>query len=161
MLTPPFAYTPLQEAAIHADGTNFLLGAAGTGKSSALHGRLLHLLASGEPAYTLLMLVAEPEQRERVLTAVHQSGLGPYADLQIINYNKLAMEMVALFWPLVARDAGFARPYQPPTFLSYDLAQLQMWRIITPMLAEGRSPTCACARSRSSASCWTRSTAPP
>jgi hypothetical protein len=49
----------------------------------------------------------------------------------------MAMEMVTLFWPLVARAAGFERPYHPPTFLSYDLAQLLMWHIVTPMLNAG------------------------
>ncbi|MBK8985493.1 MAG: UvrD-helicase domain-containing protein [Chloroflexi bacterium] len=132
-----FALAPVQEAAIHAEGTSFLLGAAGTGKTTALQQRLLRLLADGEPAYTLLVLVAEPNHAQGYLDAVHQSGLGPYADLKITAYTEMAQEMVLLFWPLVARPAGFARPYQPPTFLSYDLAQLLMWRIINAMLREG------------------------
>ena len=45
--------------------------------------------------------------------------------------------MVSLFWPLVARDAGFSRPWQPPTFLSYDLAQVLMWRVVNPLLTQG------------------------
>ncbi|MEW5985724.1 MAG: hypothetical protein AB1791_03735 [Chloroflexota bacterium] len=126
-----------QTAAIQANETSFLLGPAGTGKSTVLYHRLLRLLQEGEPAYTLLGLVAEPEQRPGFLDALHQSGLGPYAELKITTYNRLAQEMVSLFWPLVARPAGFSRPYQPPTFLSYDLAQLLMWRIVTPMVEEG------------------------
>ncbi|MEZ4593683.1 MAG: AAA family ATPase, partial [Chloroflexota bacterium] len=126
-----------QQAAIAAEQTSFLLGPAGTGKTFALQQRLLRLLQDGEPAYTLLVIVAEPEQASNYLDAVHQSGLGPYADLKITTYTQMAMEMVKLFWPLVARSAGFERPYHPPTFLSYDLAQLLMWHIITPMLNEG------------------------
>lgn len=129
--------TLTQSEAIEAPTTSFWLGAAGTGKTTALHQRLLRLLEEGEPAYTILVLVAEPEAQQAFLQAVHQSGLGPYADLKILTYNKLAQEMVALFWPLVARDAGFAKPYQPPTFLSYDLAQLLMWHTISPMFEEG------------------------
>ncbi|WP_420628569.1 UvrD-helicase domain-containing protein [Candidatus Leptofilum sp.] len=129
--------TPAQEAAIAAEQTSFLLGSAGTGKTFALQQRLLRLLQAGEPAYTLLVIVAEPDQAQGYLDAVHQSGLGSYADLKISTYNQMAMEMVKLFWPLVARSAGFERPYHPPTFLSYDLAQLLMWHIITPMLNEG------------------------
>jgi hypothetical protein len=49
----------------------------------------------------------------------------------------MAQEMVSLFWPLVARPSGFAQAYRPPTFLSYDLAQLLMWQVLTPMLEEG------------------------
>ena len=129
--------TPTQQAAIAAEQTSFLLGPAGTGKSFALQNRLLRLLREGEPAYTLLVIVAEPDQASSYLDAVHQSGLGPYADLKITSYTQMAMEMVQLFWPLVARSAGFERPYHPPTFLSYDLGQLLMWHIITPMLNEG------------------------
>lgn len=129
--------TDTQSAAIAADQTSFLLGPAGTGKTTILQQRLIRLLESGEPAYTILVLVAEPEHQQPFLDTVHQSGLGPYTDLEITTYNSMAREMVSLFWPLVARDAGFERPYQPPKFLSYDLAQLLMWRIITPMLAQG------------------------
>jgi hypothetical protein len=45
--------------------------------------------------------------------------------------------MVILFWPLVARDAGFAAAFRPPTFLGYDLAQLLMWQTIQPLLDSG------------------------
>jgi hypothetical protein len=129
--------TSIQQEVVNASRTSFLLGPAGTGKSTALHYRLLRLLGGGEPAYTILVLVAEPEHQQSFLDAVHQSKLGPYADLKITTYNRMAQEMVSLFWPLVARPAGFAHPYQPPTFLSYDLAQLLMWHVITPMLNEG------------------------
>jgi hypothetical protein len=129
--------TAVQQAAIAADKTSFLLGPAGTGKTTALQHRLLRLLSGGEPAYTILVVVAEPEGQQTFLAAVHRSGLGPYADLKITTYTSLAQEMASLFWPLVARPAGFAHPYRPPTFLSYDLAQLLMWDIIGDLLAEG------------------------
>lgn len=129
--------TPTQAAAVAAPQTSFLHGSAGSGKTTALQHRLLRLLNEGEPAYTILILVAEPDHRPAYVNFLHQSDIGPYADLNVTTYTQLAQELVALFWPLVARPAGFVRPFQPPTFLSYDLAQLLMWRIITPMLAEG------------------------
>ncbi len=129
--------TPVQETAVSASHTSFLLGPAGSGKTTTLQHRLLRLLQSGEPAYTILTLVAEPDHQQPYRDFIHQSGLGPYANLKITTYIDMAREMVALFWPLIARPAGFIRPYQPPTFLSYDLAQLQMWRIVTPLLKEG------------------------
>ncbi|MCA9958073.1 MAG: hypothetical protein KC443_03510, partial [Anaerolineales bacterium] len=129
--------TPVQETAVSTPTTSFLQGPAGSGKTTVLQHRLLRLLAAGEPAYTILILVAEPDHQTIYTDFLHQSGVGPYADLKVTTYPQMAQEMVALFWPLVARPAGFARPYQPPTFLSYDLAQLLMWRIITPMLTEG------------------------
>ena len=132
-----FELTAVQAEAITADKFSFLLGAAGTGKTTVLQQRLLHLLQSGEPAYTMLVLVAELSHQADYLDAVHQSGLGPYADLKITTYNRLAQDMVTLFWPLVARPAGFARPFQPPTVLSYDLAQLLMWNVVIPLLKDG------------------------
>ncbi|MCA9970371.1 MAG: hypothetical protein KC425_09150 [Anaerolineales bacterium] len=129
--------TPVQAAAVSAAQTSFILGPTGSGKTTALQHRLLRLLQEGEPAYTILVLVAEPEHEPLFTTFLHASGLGPYADLKITSYSRLAQEMVTLFWPLIARPAGFARPYQPPTTLTYDLAQLLMWHVITPMLAEG------------------------
>ncbi|MBW7958431.1 MAG: hypothetical protein H3C69_02610 [Candidatus Promineofilum sp.] len=129
--------TSLQHEAIVAGSSVYLFGPAGTGKTTALQRRLLRLLRDGEPAYTILTLVAEPEHRAAFLEVVHNAGLGPYADLNISRYDRLAQDMVALFWPLVAREAGFERPYVPPTFLSYDQAQILMWRIVTPLLAGG------------------------
>jgi hypothetical protein len=129
--------TTAQQAAIEAEASSFLLGPAGTGKTTALQQRLVRLLAAGEPAYTLLVVVAEPDHAGPYFDAIHGSGLGPYSDLVIMTYNQLAREMVTLFWPLVARPAGFARAYQPPTFLGYDLAQILMQQTIQPLLAEG------------------------
>ncbi len=129
--------TAVQLEAIHADKNSFWLGAAGTGKTTALQQRLLRLLEEGEPAYTILVVVSELDRKRPFLEFLHQSEVGAYANLNINTYNRMAQEMVQLFWPLVARNAGFDKPFQPPTFLSYDLAQLLMWHIITPMLEDG------------------------
>jgi hypothetical protein len=103
----------------------------------ALQQRLIRLLESGEPAYTIMVLVAEPEHRQDFESAVRISGLGPYADLTISTFNQLALDMTTLFWPLVAGESGFAHPYQPPTLLTYDLAQLLMWRLVQEDLDAG------------------------
>jgi hypothetical protein len=109
----------------------------GTGKTLALQQRLLQLLNSGEPAYTVLVLVAEPEHRQDFEATVRSSSPGPYADLTITTYNQMALDITSLFWPLVAGESGFAHPYKPPTLLTYDLAQLLMWRLVQPDLDAG------------------------
>ena len=129
--------TDAQQVAVSAESTLFLRGPAGTGKTTALQQRLLQLLRSGEPAYTVLILVADPTQRDNFSDIVRQSEIGSFSDLKITHYSQLAREMVLLFWPLVARDAGFATGFRPPTFLGYDLAQVLMWRTIRPMLDSG------------------------
>jgi hypothetical protein len=129
--------TSKQEAVATTTGSSFLLGPVGTGKSTALQERLLRLLVEGVPAYNILILVAEPEHRHSYEAAVRSSNLGPYADLRLVTFNQMALDMVSLFWPLIARQSGFTNPHQPPTFLTYDLAQLLMWQIVTPMLESG------------------------
>ena len=131
--------TETQQTATTATGASFLLGPAGTGKTTTLQHRLLNLLRRGEPAYTILVLVAEEDNRDSFLNFLHAHNAGPYADLKITTYTYLARELVSLFWPLVARPAGFERPYQPPTNLSYDLAQLLMWQTVNPMVRQGCS----------------------
>lgn len=132
-----FHLTSLQQEAAGATGTSFLFGPVGAGKTTALQERLLWLLNEGEPAYTILVLVAEPEHRRSFETRVIESGLGPFADLKLVTYNQMALEMVTLFWPLVARQSGFEYPHQPPTLLTYDLAQLLMWQVLGPRLEAG------------------------
>ncbi len=134
---PVFELTAIQDAAAGASGSSFLLGPAGTGKSRALQERLLRLLAGGEPAYTILVLVAELQHRHLFEDAVMSSKLGPFTDLKVTTYSHMALEMVTLFWPLIARQSGFAQPHQPPTILTYDLAQLLMWQVATPILEGG------------------------
>ncbi|HFC11843.1 MAG TPA: hypothetical protein ENJ56_03285 [Anaerolineae bacterium] len=129
--------TPQQQLAIQSDGSVFLVGSAGTGKTTVLLERMQQLLQAGETAYSILVLVADPQQREQFITTVQNAGIGSYSDLNVRHFGQLAREMVELFWPLVARDAGFANAYHPPTFLGYDLAQLLMWRIVEPMIASG------------------------
>ena len=138
MIMPPVEImTDVQSAAISASGTSFWRGPVGTGKTTALQQRLVQLLESGEPGYTIMVLVAEPEHRQDFESAVRASGVGPYANLTISTYNQLALDMTTLFWPLVAGQSGFAHPYQPPTLLTYDLAQLLMWRLVQEDLNAG------------------------
>jgi hypothetical protein len=129
--------TDQQQDAISAGATVFIVGPAGTGKTTALHHRLLNLLRNGEQAYTILFLVAEEEARAQAFAFLHEQQAGPYADLTVTTYVRLAREMVSLFWPLVARPAGFRNPHQPPAFIGYDLAQLLLWRLLAPMLDAG------------------------
>ena len=132
-----FKFSALQAAAVEAGESSFLLGAVGTGKSTTLEQRLLRLLEQGEPAYTILILIAEPDHRQRFESAVMTAELGPFADLKITTYSQMALEMVTLFWPLIARRSGFSTAHNPPTILTYDLAQLLMWRVVTPLLDGG------------------------
>lgn len=132
--------TPLtvpQRRAVEATGFTLLTGPAGTGKTTALHRRLLRLLQSGEPAYTILVLLPDKTHIDKIGRFLQQSDTTAYGDLQTNDYHNLARAMVTLFWPIVARDAGFASGAEPPHFLGYDLAQLLMWQTVMPMFEAG------------------------
>ena len=115
----------------------FVHGTAGSGKTTALQRRLLSLLAGGTSSYTILTLLPQPGAAQGYREVVSQGGLGPYLDLHLATYSGLAREMVTLFWPAIAGPAGFAAPHRPPTFLSYELAQVQMERVIAPLRSAG------------------------
>lgn len=115
----------------------FVIGPAGSGKSTALQRRLISLLAAGVPSYTILILLPELEAGEAYRAALAEAGLGPYSDLHLSTFTSLARELVNLFWPMIARQAGFQAAHAPPTFIGYDLAQVHMKQIVEPMLAEG------------------------
>ncbi len=129
--------TPSLSEAFKNRASTFLLGPAAAGKSSLLQQRLLQLIISGEPAYSILIIVSEPEHALRIVDFVKGSNVGPFSELRPTTFNGLARRMVTLFWPLIARPAGFSSPHYPPTYLSYDLAQLLMGQVIAPMIDQG------------------------
>lgn len=133
--------TPDQRAIVEAASDQgqsvFVHGPAGTGKTTALQQRLTALLAAGIPSYSVLTLLPDPGSAEGYHAALGEAQLGPYSDPHLTTLAGLAREVVTLLWPLVARPAGFAAPHKPPVLLSYDLAQVQMRRVIAPMLAKG------------------------
>jgi hypothetical protein len=126
--------TKLQQSAAHAalDTTVFLDGPAGTGKTTAGVRRLRYLLEQGVPAHSILVLVPQ-----KALAAPYQAewrGRKRRAggEISIHTIGSLAFEMVDLFWPLVSEEAGFVDPFRRPTFLSLELAQYFMARVLGP-----------------------------
>ena len=112
-------------------------GPAGSGKTTVGIGRMLALIDSGVPAGEMLLLVPQ-----RTLGAPYQEALRS-ADLRgggkaaLLTVGGLARRMVDLFWPLVAQEAGFARPDQPPSFLTLETALYYMAYLVRPLLDQG------------------------
>ena len=122
---------------IDGNHTCFLEGLVGAGQSEALIGRLGYLLQRGVPGYSILVLLPDRSTTTRYRQALSGLELGPFGAVDLHTYFSLANRLVQLFWPLVAADAGFASPQQPPIFLSYETAQYIMGQLIVPLLAEG------------------------
>jgi len=119
------------------EGRVFLEGPAGTGKTTAGVARLLRLLDAGVPARAILVIVPQRTLAIPYSEALRRPTVRPGGQVTIATVGGLAQRMVDLFWPLVAEEAGFAHPDQPPTFLTLETAQYYMARLVRPLLDEG------------------------
>lgn len=117
-------------------GSLLVRGPAGTGKSTALIGRLTALLREGRRPSEILVLVPQRAWADRYERALAQTDGPSRGGVDIVTYYGLSRRDVALFWPLVARKAGFARPDREPLFLTIETAQYHLWRIVEPLVAE-------------------------
>ena len=112
----------------------FVEGVPGTGKSTALMSRLASLLREGRRPYEILVLVPQRAQVERFERAISGLRAPTRGGVDILTFNSLARRSVALFWPLVARPAGFGHPEREATFLTIETAQYYMWRLVQPLM---------------------------
>lgn len=115
----------------------FLEGQAGSGKTTVGIGRMLRMLEEGVPASSILLLfpqrtLAMP-YRAALRSANHLIG----GQVTFSTIGGLARRMVELFWPLIAAEAGFARPELPPAFLTLETALYYMAHLVRPLLDQG------------------------
>ncbi len=96
----------------------YLRGHAGLGKSSRLLGRLTELLSRGVRPDRVLCLAPDVRSAQRMRRA---QPLVPTSS--ITTFAALARRHVALFFPLIARAAGFSDPGREPVFLNVEAAQ--------------------------------------
>ncbi len=115
----------------------FLEGPAGTGKTTAGVARLLHLLRTGIPGRSILLLVPQRTIAAPYYAALRRPTVEAGGEVTILTLGGLARRMVDLFWPLVAGEAGFAHPNRPPVFLTLETAQYHLARAIRPLLDKG------------------------
>lgn len=115
----------------------FVSGPAGTGKTTAAVERMRHLLAQGVPGETILMLTPQRSLQEPYLDLLYSPERSAGGEVTPATIGGLARRMCDLFWPLAAEAAGFARPDQPPAFLTLETAQYYMAHLVRPLLDEG------------------------
>ncbi len=119
------------------DAKIFLEGPAGAGKTTAGVERMLQLMAWDVPANAILVLVPQRTLAEPYLQALNRPGVVAGGVVSILTIGGLAQRMVDLFWPEFAEQAGFARPDQPPVFLTLETAQYYMAHLIGPLFTHG------------------------
>lgn len=115
----------------------FLRGPAGTGKTTCGFERISHLIKSGIPASSILVLTPQRTLQDPYADYLENLDIGVNGEVTFATIGGLAMRMVDLFWPMVVEKAGFAHPDQPPLFLTLETAQYHMARIVKPRLDEG------------------------
>jgi hypothetical protein len=126
--------------------TVFLSGPPGSGKTTLAVRRLRFLRDRGVPAEQILILVpqrtlATPyyEAQRAVSPPTRSTAMGPWTGgvVDIATIGGLARRTLDLFWPLVAKPAGFDRPDHRPQFLTLETTQFCMDRIVEPLIAGG------------------------
>ncbi|MEP7291143.1 MAG: UvrD-helicase domain-containing protein, partial [Chloroflexota bacterium] len=127
--------TPQQHDLITRPGKLFLEGGAGTGKTTVGIQRLLHLLESGVPADEILVLVPQQTLALSYRHALRAVELPAGQQVSISTMAGIALNMVELFWHLIAKNAGFA-PDSLPTFLTTETSQYVMAQVTGELIAE-------------------------
>jgi hypothetical protein len=118
-------------------GGIFLEGPAGVGKTTVGVERLLHLMSQGVRADAILVFLPQRNLAQPYYQSINNPGLVAGGQVDVLTLGGLAQRMVDLFWPLVAKGAGFAYPDLPPRFLNLETAQYYMARVVDPLIAEG------------------------
>ena len=114
----------------------WLEGPAGAGKTTVAVARLLRLLERGTPAESILIFVPQRSLAQPYLNALRERKTYRGGTVSAHTIGSLALQMVEMFWFLVAAKAGFAHPQDLPNFLSLELVQYFMSRAIEGLIAE-------------------------
>ncbi len=114
----------------------FLSGAAGTGKTTVGVHRLRHLLNSGVPAHSILVLVPQKRLALPYYTEIRNPRRKAGAEVTVATLGSLSRQMVNLFWPLSTDQLSQRDPYRRPIFLSQELIQYLMFKILEPEIEQ-------------------------
>lgn len=118
-------------------GPILLKGEFGTGKTTASLFRMLHLEKSRRRQLSSTLVLApqypllQPYRQAQLEKRANQSQTA------LMTFSSLVKRNVALFWPLVASQAGFAHPELEPRFLTIETAQFFLSQIVDPLMDKG------------------------
>jgi hypothetical protein len=136
---PSYQISSDQQRVIQSPTTTkiFLEGPAGSGKTTTGIERMLHLMSSGIPGSSILVIVPQRTLGTLYHAAMNTPGVIAGGMVDIVTISGLARRMVDLYWPMVAENAGFSRPDVSPAFLNLESAQYYMAHLVHPLLNEG------------------------
>lgn len=115
----------------------FLTGPFGSGKTTAAVERMRWLLRQERVrGDDILILVPQRTLAQPYFAAMRAADMPPGPPPVVTTMSGLTRNAVELYWPLLARDAGFVGGREP-TFLNLETAQHHMARFVDAALAEG------------------------
>lgn len=128
-----------QSALVNAslDQHIFLHGPAGAGKTTAGIHRLRRLVESGIPGGSILILAPQRALAAPYFREIQSLDFPASSQPDIVTLGGLSQRLIRLFWPMIAKQAGFSHPTKPHTFLTYETAQFFMHRIAQPLINSG------------------------
>jgi hypothetical protein len=119
------------------DARIFLEGPAGCGKTTIGSYRLLHLMAQGIPANSILLFVPQRTLATPYRKAMESPGVVAGGQVSTLTLGGLARRMVDLFWPFAAEAVGFGHHDRLPQFLTLETAQYYMAHLVRPLFDQG------------------------
>ena len=124
--------------AIESVNKLFLEGPFGAGKTTLAIRRATWLLQQERVRGSdILVLTPQRTLGQPYKRALRQPDVPPGPTVQVTTVAGMARQSVQLYWPLVAEDAGFARPGEEPVFLNLETSQYHMAPLVDSALASG------------------------
>jgi hypothetical protein len=114
----------------------FLEGPAGTGKTDRAVAHLRELQHANLHGDGVLVIAPQRSLLRPYQDLLRRSDLPGGAEVETLTIGGLAKRSVDLWWPAIAREAGFTKPDRPPTFLTLETAQYYMERVVQPFITE-------------------------
>ncbi len=131
------ALTKAQNSVIRAvpNGLRWLEGPAGSGKTHAATFRLKKLVRDNDvPSGQVLVILPQRTLAAPYYEALADPKLVTGRQVTVTTMSGLARQVVELFWPLIAEEAGFDSAAVPPTFLSLESAQYFMAGVVDDLI---------------------------
>lgn len=118
--------------------TVYLQGPYGTGKTELAVQHIYRLLADGVSPERIVVIVPQRTLGRPYQLAMRDVERGPLGHVSVRTVGGIARDMVSLWWPAVAQQAGFVQPDWEPTYLSVETAQYYMERFVRPAQRDGK-----------------------
>lgn len=118
-------------------GSMLLTGPAGSGKTTAAALRLQHMVEDGIPGESILVLVPQRSLAEFYYNQAHSPDFPPGGQPSILTFNGLTQRIISIFWPIVAKNAGFRSAKEPFKFLTIETAQYYLAELVEPLIEQG------------------------